>query len=144
MGGTSITVDTTADATAAFDYVADPTNEPRWNPDAKRSELVNPGPIAPGTQVRTIGSMGGREMIVAVTVETLDRPRRTTTHASAGRMRFRTVYDVSRTAFGSRVTMTVSISATGPLRVLEPLLRTGFARRLRRLQPVLKTALDSL
>jgi uncharacterized protein YndB with AHSA1/START domain len=144
MSNASITVDSTAGVESVFQFVADPTNETRWNPDARRSELVTAGPIAPGSQARTVGSMGGRQMVVEVTVEDVDPPRLTTTSATAGPMRFHTTYVVSPTDGGSRVTMTVELSAAGPVRLALPFVRVAFGRRLRRLQPALKAALDQL
>ena len=144
VGRASIIVDTVADPVAAFDFVVDPSNEPRWNTNAHQSELLTERPVRPGSTARTVGSMGGREMTVDITVETVERPHRTTTVATTGPMRFHTTYDISPTPAGSRITMTVDITASGVLRVIAPLITVGFARRLRRVQSQLRTALDSL
>ena len=41
-----------------FDYVADQTNEPRYNPDMVRAEKATAGPIGKGTRFRSAVGLG--------------------------------------------------------------------------------------
>lgn len=52
-----------------FDYVADQTNEPEYNPSMVLAEKVTPGPIGKGTQFRSVvGSKRRRtEMLIECT-----------------------------------------------------------------------------
>ena len=43
-----------------FDFVADERNEPRYNPQMRRVELVTPGPIGLGTRFRVEMTRMGR------------------------------------------------------------------------------------
>jgi hypothetical protein len=36
-----------------FDYVADQSNEPRYNPRMVRAEKITPGPVGKGTRFRS-------------------------------------------------------------------------------------------
>ena len=52
-----------------FDYVADQTNEPHYNPQMVRAEKITAGPIGKGTQFRSaVASMGRTaEMLIECT-----------------------------------------------------------------------------
>ena len=52
-----------------FDYVADQTNEPQYNPQMVRAEKITAGPIGKGTQFRSaVASMGRTaEMLIECT-----------------------------------------------------------------------------
>jgi len=67
-----------------FDFAADERNEPRYNPQMTRADLVTQGPIGVGTKFRFVmtGVGRGAEMITELTE--FDRPRRlgSTTHIS--------------------------------------------------------------
>ena len=42
-----------------FDYVADQSNEPQYNPQMVRAEKITPGPVGSGTRPRSaVASMG--------------------------------------------------------------------------------------
>jgi hypothetical protein len=50
---------------AVFDYVADQSNEPQYNPRMLRAEKITPGPVGKGTQFRSaVASMGPTELDV--------------------------------------------------------------------------------
>ena len=58
-----------------FDYVADQTNEPEYNPNMVRAEKDTAGPIGEGTRFRSAVRSAGRiaEMLIETTA--YDRPR---------------------------------------------------------------------
>lgn len=45
-----------------FDYVADQTNEPRYNPAMVRAEKATRGPVGPGTRFNSAVASGGTRM----------------------------------------------------------------------------------
>ena len=143
MNHPRIVIETNVDPAAAFAFVADPVNEPKWNPRATRAEKSSPPPVGVGSTFTIIGKMVGREMKVDVVVTELDPPRLFSTRASSGPMRFDTTYVVEPTGSGASITMSVAVAVEGPLRLATPLIREGFGRRLSGLAPRLKAAIEA-
>jgi len=105
-----------------FDYVADQSNEPQYNPQMVRAEKITPGPIGKGTQFRSAVTSMGRpaEMLIECTAH--DRPRlleSTTTMAQA---------DISYTlrfepsAAGTRMCWSGQVRPKGVFRLLGPVI----------------------
>lgn len=65
-----------------FDFVADQRNEPRYNPDMPRSEMVTEGPIGIGTrfQAEMTTRSGPLKMLIEITA--YERPRLLATRTS--------------------------------------------------------------
>ena len=58
-----------------FDYVADQSNEPQYNPNMVRAEKVTTGPIGAGTTFKSAVRSAGRTADTAIEVTRYDRPR---------------------------------------------------------------------
>ena len=58
-----------------FDYVADQSNEPRYNPRMVRAEKVTQGPVGKGTRFRSAVRAGGRTADLLCEITACDRPR---------------------------------------------------------------------
>ena len=58
-----------------FDYVADQTNEPQYNPKMVRAEKVTAGPIGKGTRFRSAVRSAGRTAEMLIEFTGYDRPR---------------------------------------------------------------------
>jgi polyketide cyclase/dehydrase/lipid transport protein len=59
-----------------FDYVADQRNEPNYNPQMLRSEMITDAPIRVGTRFRATARSGRREVEMLIEVTNYERPRR--------------------------------------------------------------------
>jgi hypothetical protein len=59
-----------------FDYVADQSNEPRYNPQMVRAEKVTAGPVGSGTKFRSAVASRGRTAEMLIEITGYDRPRR--------------------------------------------------------------------
>jgi hypothetical protein len=72
----TFTVDSTIGASAevAFDLMADARNEPQWNSQVSRSELLTGEPIGEGTRFETIN----RRQPYQATITSYERPNRLT------------------------------------------------------------------
>jgi uncharacterized protein YndB with AHSA1/START domain len=57
-----------------FDYVADQSNEPQYNPSMVRAEKVTAGPIRAGTTFRSAVRSAGRTADMVIEVTRYDRP----------------------------------------------------------------------
>jgi hypothetical protein len=126
----------------AFAFIALPTNEATWNPGVARSTQSAAGPVGVGATFETVGRTMGREVTISLEVVEFDPPRRTSTRARSGPMSFNTTYEVQPAPTGATVAMRVEVVATGVLNLLRPLFQAAFERRLQRLMPNLKQAIE--
>jgi hypothetical protein len=58
-----------------FDYVADQSNEPDYNPRMVRAEKITAGPVAKGTRFRSAVATAGRTVQMDIEITGYDRPR---------------------------------------------------------------------
>lgn len=104
----------------AFDFVANPANEQKWNPDALSWESVTPGPVGLGSKRRSDYKHVGQ---VDTEIVTYERPHRLTLH-SVGRQADMTLEFVFAPADGgTRMLVTGHLQLRGPLRFAEGVLR---------------------
>jgi Polyketide cyclase / dehydrase and lipid transport len=126
-----------------FDYVADQSNEPQYNPQMVRAEKITPGPAGKGTQFRSAVASMGRTAEMLIECTGYDRPRlleSTTTMAQADisyTLRFEPV------AAGTRMRWSGQVRPTGGFRLLGPLITSIGRRQERRIWASLKTHLES-
>ena len=137
-----IAIETAAPPSLAFDFVADPRNEVKWNPRALRVEQLSDQPLSVDSAFRVFGRMMAREVAVDVHIVELDPPGRTQTRASSGPVRFETTYVIKPCGSGASVTMSVRVTAQGPLRLVAPVLQAAFRRRTAPMAARLKMAID--
>ena len=103
-----------------FDFVADQTNEPRYNPDMVRAEKDTDGPIGKGTRFRSAARSGGRTTEMVIEVTDYDRPHRigsTTTMKELDvdyTLRFEPVPE------GTRMSWSAELHPKGAFRLLGP------------------------
>jgi hypothetical protein len=126
-----------------FDFVADESNEPRYNPRMLRAEKLTPGPIGVGTRFRA--EMETMPLPAEMTTEFTgyERPRRiaSTTHLSTmeihGTLTFEPVSD------GTRMRWNWEVEARGPLKLLDPLIARLGQRQERVIWSGLKELLET-
>lgn len=126
-----------------FDFVADETNEPRYNDDMVRCEKVTSGPIGEGTRYEAeMKSMGAAPMTVEVTG--YQPPRRVESRAHiegvmdiSGEMRFEGI------PAGTLMSWEWEVEPHGCMRLLGPLITRMGGRREERLWTSLKTFLEA-
>lgn len=58
-----------------FDFVADERNEPLYNREMLRSELISKEPVGPGSRFHAIMSIRGKPVDMTIDVTTYVRPR---------------------------------------------------------------------
>jgi Polyketide cyclase / dehydrase and lipid transport len=59
-----------------FDYVADQSNEPQYNPQMVRAEKITTGPVGSGTKFRSAVASRGRTAEMLIEITGYDRPHR--------------------------------------------------------------------
>jgi len=126
-----------------FDYVADQSNEPAYNPQMVRADKITPGPVGKGTRFRSaVASMGSTaEMLIECTG--YDRPAllaSTTTMRQA---------DISYTltfepaGAGTRMRWAGQVRPKGVFRLLGPLITWLGIRQEQRIWANLKKHLET-
>jgi hypothetical protein len=104
-----------------FDFVADERNEPKYNPDLLRSEMVTDGPIGVGTKFTAVHEARCRPIEMTIKVTEYDRPRRmgSTTATPAGEIRGGLTFE--QVGRGTRMRWLWEMQPTGAARFLGPL-----------------------
>ena len=75
MGRIEGEIDIDRPVEAVFDYVADQSNEPQYNPQMVRAEKITAGPVGAGAKVRSAVASGGRTAEMLIEFTSYDRPR---------------------------------------------------------------------
>jgi uncharacterized protein YndB with AHSA1/START domain len=128
---------------AVFDYVANQSNEPQYNPQMVRAEKITAGPVGAGTKFRSAVASRGRTAEMLIEFTGYDRPRRlasTTTMQQA---------DISYTLTfepagpGTRMRWSGQVRPKGPYKLLGPLITSLGRRQERRIWTSLKHRMEA-
>ena len=126
-----------------FDYVADQSNEPQYNPQMVRAEKITPGPVGKGTRFRSAVTSMGRTAEMLIQCTGYDRPAlfaTTTTMAQA---------DISYTLrfepapAGTRMRWSGQVQPKGAFRLLSPVITRLGIRQEERIWTSLKKHLEA-
>jgi hypothetical protein len=126
-----------------FDFLADPRNEPSYNPLIVSARKVTPGPIEPGTRfVQQAKRFRGTSEVIIDLVE-LHRPDHLRWHITSASMDVHGEEHIIATGCGTQVRWTWDFATRGPLRVLGPLIGLAGRRIERKVWSGMKLTLDS-
>lgn len=126
-----------------FDYVADQSNEPQYNPQMVRAEKITAGPVGVGTRFRSAVAARGRAVEMLIEITDYDRPHR---FASATTMR---QADISYTLTfepatpGTRMRWAGQVRPKGAFRLLSPLVTWMGRHQEQRIWTSLKQHLEA-
>ena len=126
-----------------FDYVADQTNEPQYNPQMVRAEKYTPGPIGTGTRFRSAVKSAGRTAEMQIEVVGYDRPRMLASTTTMKQMDIEYTLTFDPVAAGTRMRWVGEVRPRGGLRVLGPLVTWVGTRQEQRIWSSLKRHLES-
>jgi uncharacterized protein YndB with AHSA1/START domain len=127
-----------------FDYIADQSNEPQYNPQMMRAEKITAGPVGEGTRFRSAVSTMGRTAEMVIEYTGYDRPTllaSTTTMQQA---------DISYTlmfepvAAGTRMRWSGQVRPKGAYKLLGPLITRMWVRQEQRIWASLKQHLEGV
>jgi hypothetical protein len=126
-----------------FDFVADATNEPRYNHDMVRCERVTPGPIGVGTSYEAeLKSTGAVPMTVEVTG--FERPHRLESRARIkGTMDIRGAVTFEAIPAGTLMSWAWDVEPHGCMRLLGPFVTRLGRRNEERIWAGLKNLLET-
>lgn len=124
----SRTMTTSAPIDAAFEYLADFSNGPEWDPGQESSVPRETGTPREGLVYDVMVLWGSRKLPMVYTIEEIDPPNSVVLVGDGS-----TTVAIDTLEFepapggGTSVTYTADIRLKGPLRLVEPLLRSKFA-----------------
>ena len=125
-----------------FDFVADETNEPRYNPNMRRSEKISDGPIHVGTRFRAEMMSRGRPVDMVVEVTSYDRPRRLASHTTLSSMHIWGSLTFKPVPRGTRIKWSWIVQPHGVLRAITPIAALIGRRQERAIWSGLKRVLE--
>lgn len=126
-----------------FDYVADQTNEPLYNPNMVRAEKVTAGPIGKGTRFRSAVRSVGRTAEMIIECTGYDRPRLLTSTTTMKQAEFEYTLTFDPVGAGTRMRWSGQVRPKGTFRLLGPLITWIGVRQENRIWASLKRHLES-
>jgi polyketide cyclase/dehydrase/lipid transport protein len=126
-----------------FDYVADQSNEPQYNPQMVRAEKMTAGPVGVGTRFRSAVASMGRTAEMVIECTGYDRPRRldSTTTMQQADIGYTLTFEPAGT--GTRMRWSGQVRPKGAYRLLGPMITWMGRRQERRIWTGLKHRLEA-
>ncbi len=125
-----------------FDYVADPTNEPAYNPHMVRVEKITPGPVGPGSRFRSAVESGGRTAEMLVEFTRYERPGLLVSATTMRQADISYALAFEPSEGGTRMRWSGRVRPKGALRLLGPLITWIGRRQERRIWASMKRQLE--
>jgi hypothetical protein len=127
-----------------FDYVADQSNEPRYNPQMVRADKITAGPVGKGTQFRSAVASRGRTAEMVIECTGYDRPRlfATTTTMTQADISYTLRFEPAAT--GTRMRWSGQVRPKGAIRLAGPLITWLGKRQEQRIWASLKRHLEAM
>jgi hypothetical protein len=122
-----ITIDRSADE--VFDFVADESNEPRYNLRMTHVEKTSPGPIGRGTRFQAATRAGGRTNDMTIEFTEFDRPTRLASWTRLSTMDIRGTLTFQPINGSTRMKWAWLIEPHGLMRLVPPPMIAAIGRR---------------
>ena len=126
-----------------FDYIADQSNEPQYNPRMVRAEKITPGPVGTGTQFRSAAASMGRTAEMLIECTGYDRPTLLASTTTMAQADISYVLTFEPAAAGTRMRWSGQVRPKGALRLLGPVISLLGMRQERRIWASLKQHLEA-
>jgi uncharacterized protein YndB with AHSA1/START domain len=126
-----------------FDYVADQSNEPQYNPKMVRAEKITTGPVGAGTNFRSAVASGGRIAEMLIEITGYDKPRRlaSTTTMQQADISYTLTFDPATP--GTRMRWSGQVRPKGVFKLLGPLITWMGRHQEQRIWTSLKQHLEA-
>ncbi|WP_020657474.1 SRPBCC family protein [Amycolatopsis benzoatilytica] len=125
-----------------FDYVADQTNEPRYNPAMVRAEKATAGPIGKGTRFRSAVRSAGRTADLLIEYQDYDRPKTLASSTTMKQAEIDYTLTFEPAGTGTRMRWSGQVRPKGVIRLAGPLITWLGVRQERRTWASLKKHLE--
>ena len=126
-----------------FDYVADQTNEPHYNPNMVRAHKETAGPIGKGTRFTSAVRSAGRTAEMLIENTGYDRPNLLTSTTTMKQMNISYTLTFEPLDEGTRMRWSGEVLPKGGLRLLGPMVTWMGRRQEQRIWSRLKSHLES-
>jgi uncharacterized protein YndB with AHSA1/START domain len=126
-----------------FDFVADERNEPRYNPDMVRAEMLTPEPVGLGSRFRAEMRTRPRPVVMTVEFTGYDRPRRLSSTTRLATMDIQGALTFDPVPGGTRMRWSWDVAPRGLLKLMSPLVVRVGARQERAIWTGLKQLLEA-
>jgi polyketide cyclase/dehydrase/lipid transport protein len=125
-----------------FDYVADQSNEPQYNPHMVRAEKITPGPVGKGTRFRSAVASMGRTAEMLIECTGYDRPRLFESTTTMRQANISYTLRFEPTATGTRMHWSGLVRPKGAFWLLGPVITWLGMRQEQRIWTSLKKHLE--
>ena len=126
-----------------FDYVADQTNEPHYNPQMVRAEKITAGPIGKGTQFRSAVASRGRTAEMVIEYTRYEPPTLLTSTTTMQQLNISYTLTFEPDAAGTRMRWSGEVRPKGAYRLLVPVITSMGIRQEQRIWSNLKKHLEA-
>jgi hypothetical protein len=126
-----------------FDYVADQSNEPQYNPRMVRAEKITPGPVGKGTQFRSAVASRGQTPEMLIEVTRYDRPTRLASATTMQQADISYTLTFEPAASGTRMRWSGQVRPKGACKLLGPLIAWMGRNQEQRIWASLKQHLEA-
>ena len=126
-----------------FDYVADQSNEPQYNPQMVRADKITAGPVGAGTRFRSAVASRGRTAEMLIEITGYDRPHRlaSTTTMRQAAISYTLTFEPAGT--GTRMRWSGQVRPKGVFKLLGPLIAWMGRHQEQRIWASLKLHLEA-
>lgn len=125
-----------------FDFVADESNEPMYNPRMTRADKITAGPIGVGTQFNSVMTGMGGATEIAIEFTEFDRPHRIRERVHLSNMDINGLLLFEPVSGGTRMKWVWDLEPHGVMRILGPLVRWMGDRQERAIWNSLKQLME--
>jgi Polyketide cyclase / dehydrase and lipid transport len=126
-----------------FDYVADQSNEPQYNPQMVRAEKITAGPVGKGTRFRSAVAFRGHTAEMLIECTGYERPRLLASTTTMAQADISYTLTFEPTAAGTRMRWSGRVRPKGAFRLLGPVITWMGIRQEQRIWASLKKHLEA-
>jgi hypothetical protein len=127
-----------------FDYVADQSNEPQYNPRMVRAQKITAGPVGKGTQFRSAVASMGRTAEMLIECTGYDRSALLATTTTMRQADISYTLRFEPTPAGTRMRWSGHVRPMGVFRLLGPVITWMVIRQEQRIWTSLKKHLEAV
>lgn len=126
-----------------FDYVADQSNEPQYNPQMVRAEKLTTGPVGVGTKFRSAVASRGRTTEMLIEITGYDRPHRLASATTMQQADINYTLTFEPVTSGTRMRWSGQVRPKGGVKLLGPLIAWVGRHQEQRIWTSLKQHLEA-
>ena len=121
-----VTIDVPGDPKDVFDYVADFSNTPEWDPNVAEAERLDAGKIGLTSRFRVVVSLFGASSELTYRMTAYERPYRFRLEGGNAYLSAQDDVAITPVAGGARITFDSELRLPLLFRLWDPLLQAGF------------------